>query len=274
MAGISSKAASLGVPSNKLKFNGKEEQRQEFSDGSGLEVLDFGHRFYDNQVGRFFTQDWRVDSFPSFSPYQFAKLNPIGNVDIVGDSAWSVVRDWNENDANAFANFVESKIKGYEGKKIDCADLAVALLVDYASENGLSLQLTTADGKKKFDSNSDKFTNTKQFKTSAQQGLFAKDISANTNTVGKKDAQSGDMVILTKPANHVVIYSQMEPNRKVTYGNLVGGKPSEVKTDRRDWTNITRDSNGTVYKYNPDTQHAHRWKVLQSTQPQPPQNPQ
>ncbi len=75
MAGITSKAASTFE--NRNKFNGKEMQTKEFSDGSGLEMYDFKYRFYDMQLGRFFNQDGLADKFVYMSPYQFCSNNPI-----------------------------------------------------------------------------------------------------------------------------------------------------------------------------------------------------
>jgi len=77
---ISPRALSVN-PINWHKFNDKELQSGEFSDGTGLETYDFGARYCDPQLGRWHGLDPMADKFPNASPYSYAANNPVLFVD-------------------------------------------------------------------------------------------------------------------------------------------------------------------------------------------------
>jgi len=71
---------------NRFKYNGKELNHQEFSDGNGLDWYSYGDREFDPQLGTFHAVDPYADNAFESSPYGYALNNPVSLIDINGDS--------------------------------------------------------------------------------------------------------------------------------------------------------------------------------------------
>lgn len=101
---------------------------------------------------------------------------------------------WDNGIIEKYHSFAKTYISTYK-YKIDCADLAIAVLIDFAKENKLPVKLKYYSGSWNwyvYDSNTDNAT---KFKDKAMKMLGALNIIDNTKIIPIVMAKPGDLIM-------------------------------------------------------------------------------
>jgi RHS repeat-associated core domain len=105
-------------PENGYLYNGKE-----LNEDFGIDLSDYGARWYDANIGRFHSTDRFSEKYSSMSSYQYGANNPITNIDVNGDSLKISYKGINilYEDGNLFntdGSEYEGKVRGFLKKSI------------------------------------------------------------------------------------------------------------------------------------------------------------
>ena len=101
---------------------------------------------------------------------------------------------WSQENIGQYQQFSKNYIENFH-EKIDCADLAIVCLVDFASQNSLPVKLKYLAGGWKWYSFAPGVTNAVSFKDKATRMLGALNVIDNTKSIQIADAQPGDLIM-------------------------------------------------------------------------------
>ena len=162
---------------------------------------------------------------------------------------------WTNDKISSYHKFAKTYVSTYN-TKIDCADLAIAVLVDFASKKSLPIKLKYYNKGWKWIKFNPKDDNDKQFKTKAMRMLGALNVIDNTKPIPIGIAKSGDLIMSkwNLSLGHTrIVYSVKHDAKSKKYkvvwfqGNLPPVKP-EKKTDY--FSNISDVFGGTPRRWN------------------------
>lgn len=116
---------------------------------------------------------------------------------------------WTPENILGYHSYAKDYISGY-GTKIDCADLAIACLIDYADKNSLKISLKYYSNEWQWLHFPEQGTATNAFKRKAMRMLGALNLIDNSIPIPLPAAKSGDL-IMTKWSSSLghtrVVYS-------------------------------------------------------------------
>lgn len=111
------------------------------------------------------------------------------------EGAWTARNVWNGNTIGGYHTYVFGKISSYEAdaKKFTCEDLALSLLIDYASTNSLPVTIKNGTGTY----NSRTYTgDVESFKNRVLETSGAHDLLEATKEIPSNQMKEGDLILM------------------------------------------------------------------------------
>ena len=193
----------------------------------------------------FFTQDPARDGM---NWYAYCSGNPVNFTDPNG--LWESKNKWNADYEEQYSNYISPKITQYEknNELFTCEDLALSLLIDFASENSLPVIIKNSRGI--YNSNDKKYDNPADYKKKVLSTTAAGHLLKNTIDINKGDVKPGDIVLMDdgagngpnsldgKPGHTQVIEKNTQGVFNIKQGNFDETKRGKYGSDNYGGINI------------------------------------